>query len=88
MTLDFSPITLIILCTPALLFFMLLPTLLEIKKPKDAGPRLIMPEALELPQTLPTQAFAIIDLEECQELDFLIRPLVSDILDALPSLES
>ncbi len=68
MDLSFLP-TVAILVTPILLLVMLLPTVLELKKPRDAGPRLIMDDSsLEAIQVL--RVPFILDLEENQGFDF------------------
>jgi len=80
-----SMIALLLLGTPLLIFIMLLPALVELKKPKDRGPRLIMdsiPEMQILVVSLP-----IANIEEDQKFDlYLLRPLAK-IIEVLPSLE-
>jgi hypothetical protein len=60
--------------TPVLLFFVLMPALLELRKPKDAGPRLIM---LDILQALPAHTVKVnlLDLEEHNELDITLKHL-------------
>jgi hypothetical protein len=61
--------TVAILGTPILLLVMLLPAVLELKKPRDAGPRLIMDDSsLEAIQVL--QVPLIWDIEENHGFDF------------------
>jgi hypothetical protein len=64
---------------------MLMPAVLELRKPKGAGPRLIMSE---ISQVLSAQAVAVdlMDLEENHELYITIKPSVKVILGNLPAL--
>ena len=81
-----SIITILILGTPILILIMFLPAILELREPKDGGPRMIMggiPEA-----GFPVMAvFPIVNIEEEQMFDYsLLRPLAK-IIGVLPSLE-
>jgi hypothetical protein len=58
------PVVILVFGTPLLLFFMLLPSFLELKKPKDAGPRLIMPDASKVVALLNTGHVTLFDIEE------------------------
>ena len=69
--------------TPILLLIMLLPAFLELKKPRDAGPRRIM---LDFSHTLPSSK-SLIDLEEHCEFDLPVRQSVNVILSKLPSID-
>ena len=81
-----SIITILILGTPILILIMFLPAILELRKPKDGGPRMIMggiPGAL----SQVTTAFPIMNIEEEQMIgSSLLRPLAK-IIEVLPSLE-
>jgi hypothetical protein len=57
--------SLAVLGLPALLLAMFLPAVLEWKKPKDAGPRLIMGDLSDL--SFQVVWFSLVDLEEKQE---------------------
>lgn len=88
MTLDISPfVTLTILGTPVLLLVMFLPTFLEVKRPKDAGPRLIMSDSREFSGVLPTKISFLVNIEETHELEFLIKPLIIGVLSSLPNMD-
>jgi hypothetical protein len=81
-----SIIVLLILGTPILILIMFLPAILELRKPKDGGPRMIMDNVLEVRMQL-AGAVPLVSIEEEQRFDSsLIRPL-AQIIDALPSLE-
>ncbi len=83
-----SVLALAVLGTPVLLLFMLLPTFVELRKPRDAGPRLIMPE-LARSVVAPVLGVRLLpDIEVGCELDFLLVPFVSDVLGVLPSLDA
>jgi len=65
---------------------MLLPALLELKKPKDGGPRMIMENVSEV-QTQIAHMIPIANIENEQRFDSaLIRPLAK-IIAVLPNLE-
>jgi hypothetical protein len=79
-------IALLILGTPILILIMFLPAVLELRKPKDGGPRMIMDDVLEVRMQL-AGAVPLVDIEEEKRFDSsLIRPLAK-IIEALPSLE-
>ena len=80
-----SIIALLLLGTPLLLLIMLLPALVELKKPRDRGPRMIMdkiPEMQILVVSLP-----IANIEEDQRFDFALLRSLARIIEVLPSLE-
>jgi len=64
-----------------------MPALLELRKPKHAGPRLIM---LDILQALPAHTVKVnlLDLEEHNELDITLQPFVNVILGNLPVLDA
>ena len=62
--------------TPILIFIMLLPVFMELKKPKDAGPRMIMDNVSEVPLRR-IRVVPIVNIEEIQNFDgALIQSLV------------
>jgi hypothetical protein len=71
------------------IFILFLPAIIELLKPRDRGPRVIMSE-LPLPQVRSLDGLvflSIVEIEEIQKFDsFLIRR-ISDIIEFLPSLE-
>ena len=82
-----SIIALAALGTPVLLLVMLMPAILELRKPKDEGPRLIMFEVSQVPPAHAVKANALLDLEGHHELDITLKPFVNVILGNLPVLE-
>jgi hypothetical protein len=81
-----SIIAILILGTATLILIMLLPALLELKKPKDGGPRMIMDNISEV-QIQIMRMIPIASIEDEQKFDSaLIQPLAK-IIAILPSLE-
>ena len=81
-----SIITILFLGTPILVLIMFLPAILELRKPKDGGPRMIMGGFPEAPFPVMT-VFSIVNIEEEQRFESsLLRPLAK-IIEVLPSLE-
>jgi hypothetical protein len=84
-----NPTTLILLTigVSTLIFIMLLPSLLELKKPKDAGPRIIIDYAYDM-QTLWKEVIPILDVEEERGLDKILVKKIVDVISVLPNLET
>jgi len=81
-----SIIAILILGIPILILIMLLPALLELKKPKDGGPRMILDNISEV-QIQIMRMIPIASIEDEQKFDSaLIQPLAK-IIEVLPSLE-
>ena len=80
-----SIIALLLLGTPVLILIMLLPALVELKKPKDKGPRMIMDSIPEM-QIL-VMSFPIANIEEDQKFDISLLRSLAKIIEVLPSLE-
>jgi hypothetical protein len=79
--------TVAILGTPILLLVMLLPAVLELKKPRDAGPRLIMDDSsLKSIQVL--QVPLIWDIEENQGFDFVFHKPTGLVFGFLANLDA
>ena len=78
----------LLLGVSAFIFIMLLPALLELKRPRDAGPRIIMDD---IPITQRFQTREIILLASIEEekfgLDQTIVKKIADIIAVLPNLE-
>jgi hypothetical protein len=88
MILDLSSVfAVVVLGTPILLFIMFLPTVLELKKPRDAGPRLIMGDILGV-ATQVVQVPLIMNIEEDHEYNAVLIPAIGSILSFLPKLEA
>ena len=80
-------IAILILGIPILILIMLLPPLLELKKPKDGGPRMIMDSISEV-QIQIMRMIPIASIEDEQKFDSaLIQPLAK-IIEVLPGLDA
>ncbi len=78
---------LVVLITPVLLLIMLLPTILELKKPRDAGPRLIMGTfSGAIMQVSPI--LSIVNIEENQGFDVKLSRPVGSVFGFLPNLDT
>ena len=79
-----NPMTFIVLILGVSIFIliMLLPAFLELKKPRDAGPRTIMNNIILIPQ-LP-----VIMEDEKIVLDQALRQKIASIIAFLPNLEA
>jgi len=79
-----NPMTFIVLFlgVSTFIFIMLLPAFLELKKPRDAGPRTIMNNIILIPQ-LP-----VIMEDEKIVLDQALRQKIASIIAFLPNLEA
>lgn len=71
------------------MFIMLLPALLELKRPKDAGPRLIMDNitTIRQPQTRLIIPLADIEKEELRFDRMTVRKMM-EIIAVLPNIET
>ena len=79
-------ILIVLLGTPILLLIMFLPSLIELKRPKDSGPRLIMNKMPDFfVQSL--VVVAIPDIEEEQKFEFSLIARLVKIIEVLPSFE-
>ena len=65
---------------------MLLPSLIELKKPKDAGPKMIVEHTFDIQSR--TQDILMIDMEEEQGFDQIFIKKVVDIISFLPNIEA
>jgi hypothetical protein len=81
-----SIVTLLILGTPIFILIMLLPILVELKKPKDSGPRMIMDNVSEVPIPF-MRVIPLTNIEEEQKFDSALIQTLAKIIGALPSLE-
>lgn len=89
MILNPNPMTFIMLILGVFVFIliMLLPALLELKRPKDAGPRVIMDNII-LVRTQTRKATLMANLEEEQKFDQTLTKKIADVISVLPNLES
>ena len=81
-----SIITILALGTPILILIMFLPAILELRKPKDGGPRMIMDGIPEAPFQV-MAVFPILNIEEEQRFDSSLLGSLAKIIGFLPSLE-
>jgi hypothetical protein len=85
---NLTAIILLIVGTPMLIFALLLPTIIELKKPKDKGPRVIMAEFPESQtQKLWFPRLNVIGVEEEHSFDRSVVQSIAGIIEVLPSLE-
>jgi len=85
---DATPTTfgMLILGTSSFILIMLLPAILELKKPRDAGPRRIMDDAAM--SQLGIVLASLEPKEEKMELDLAILKRLADVIAVLPNLEA
>ena len=76
----------IIIATPTLILITFLPAFIEIKKPKDGGPRRITPEFSTVNLHM-VQALPIVNLEDEQKFDSSLVQTMAKVISFLPSLE-
>lgn len=84
-----NPIPTFILLTLGVLtflFIMLLPSLIELKKPKDAGPKMIAEYTFGTRSK--TQDILMMDMEEEQAFDQIFIKKMVDIISFLPNIEA
>lgn len=72
---------------PVLILIMLLPAILELKKPKDKGPRMIMDNISEA-QLQIMHMTPITNIESEQKFDSAITQQLAKIIAVLPNLEA
>ena len=90
MMLNPTPTMLIMLCFGVLIFIfiMLLPALLELKKPKDAGPRMMLNDVTVLQQLQIMQKISIANMEEDLGFDQMAVKKMANVIAMLPNLET
>jgi hypothetical protein len=87
LNLDSTGLTMLLCGVSAFIFLMLFPAILELKKPKDAGPRTIIEEMLF--QRFGLRVPMMDDSkEEVHMLDTATSGQIFEIISALPNLES
>jgi len=91
MILDSTPITLLMLLfgISAFIIILLLPALLELKRPRDAGPRIIMEDVI-VTQGFQARGITLIASIEQEKLgsDQTVVRKIADIIAVLPNLEA
>ena len=83
---NLTEIIIIIAATPTLILLMFLPAFIELKKPKDKGPRIITLEKTETNNDI-THFISITNIEDNQKFDSSLIQTMAKIVDFLPSLE-
>jgi len=78
---------LLILGVSAFILIMLLPAFLELKRPRDTGPRVIMDNVSALQQRA-KDTFMIANIEEEQRFDQALIKKIADVIASLPSLDA
>ncbi len=76
----------VVLGTPLLLLIMFLPALIELRRPKDHGPRLIM-DKVPVFHVQPHVVTSIVNIEEEIKFEHSLIPRLTKIIEVLPSLE-
>jgi hypothetical protein len=79
-------ITILIVAAPAIILILFLPAIIELKKPKDRGPRMIM-EVPEVTLSL-VHVIPITNMEREQTFDSSLVQTMTKIMAVLPSLEA
>ena len=79
-------VTILIVAAPVLILILFLPTIVELKKPKDRGPRMIMAEVPEVTLSL-VHVIPIVNMEAEQKFDSSLTQRMAKIIAFLPSLE-
>lgn len=82
---NLTEIIIILATTPLLILLMFSPALIELKKPKDSGPRIIPMENPEM--MLITSFIPFSNMEDEQTFDSSLIQTLSKIVAFLPSLE-
>jgi len=84
---NLTAIIIIIITTPVLILITFLPAFIELKKPKDKGPRMITAEIPEVHVRIP-QFIPIANIEDEQKfVDSSLIQTMAKIIAVLPSLE-
>ena len=83
---NLTAIIIITITTIALILIMFLPAFIELKRPKDGGPRMITTEIPEI-NMLTTRFILIANIEDEQKFDSSLIQTMAKIIEVLPSLE-
>jgi hypothetical protein len=83
---NLTSIIIIIITTLAFILIMFLPAFIELKRPKDGGPRLITAEFPEVNVCI-TRFIPIVNIEDEQKFDSSLIQTIAKIVEVLPSLE-
>jgi len=84
-----TTLTMLLLGVSAFILIMLLPAILELKRPRDAGPRIIMDDAVIAQRFQYREIIPLANMEEERfGLDQTIIKRIIDIIAFLPNLEA
>jgi hypothetical protein len=83
---NLTAIIIITITTLALILIMFLPAFIELKRPKDGGPRMITAEIPEI-NMLTTRFIPIANIEDEQKFDSSLIQTMAKSIEFLPSLE-
>lgn len=84
-----TTLTMLLLGVSAFILIMLLPAILELKRPRDAGPRIIMEDAVIAQRFQSREIIPLANMEEERfGLDQTIIKRIIDIIAFLPNLEA
>ncbi len=81
-----SAILLAVIGAPTLILVMFLPALLELRRPRDRGPRIIMNDFHGL-LVGASSVRAVVNIEEEQRFDQLLLQRLMKVIEILPCLE-
>jgi hypothetical protein len=81
-----SLITILIVATPVLILILFLPAIIELKKPKDRGPRMIM-TGIPAVTLSSIHVIPITNMEYEQKFDSSLIQPIAKVIAVLPSLE-
>jgi hypothetical protein len=83
---NLTPIIIMIITTPVLILIMFLPAFIELKKPKDGGPRMITAEIPKVNLRI-AHFIPIANIEDEQKFDNSLIQTMAKMIAVLPSLE-
>jgi hypothetical protein len=83
---NLTAIIIIIITTPLLIIITFLPAFIELKKPKDGGPRMITAEIPEVNRHI-KHFIPIANIEDEQKFDSSLIQALAKTIAVLPSLE-
>jgi len=83
-----SAVIIFIVLGPVLIFFLFLPALIELKKPRDGGPRPIMDKILNTRIVTPKIiSLNLVDIDKEESFGLLLSQRVSEIIKIFPNIE-
>jgi len=82
-----STFIMLIVGASAFIFIMLLPALLELKRPKDSGPRRIMPD-VHIGQFYTKANVPVANIDEEGKFSRILVEKIAEVIAVLPNLEA